>query len=312
MVYCFDIGGSFIKFGVPDEAGQAHEMGRVATPLNSIDALVGELKSGIGAMQSMRDGIVSISLAGIIEPGSQTAIVANIACLNGVRLRETLEDKLGLPVVISNDADCFALAEARLGAGRGHKNVFCMILGSGVGGGLVIDGNIVTGFGGFGGEWGHGPSVDPAAGGMIAPLVRMPCPCGGEDCLDTVGGARGLERLHLAIHGQKTGSTDIIERWLAGDASATLSVQVLVEHVSRALSVVVNTVGASIVPVGGGLSRSRELISLIDRRVRKLVLAGYDRPLVVPGHYAQTGGLIGAALAGAVVYQRHFNDEPAA
>lgn len=298
MVYCFDIGGSFIKFGVPDEDGQAHEMGRVATPLNSFEALVGALKSGIGAMQSMRDGVVSISLAGIIEPGSQTAIVANIACLNGLRLRETLEDKLGLPVVISNDADCFALAEARLGAGRGHKNVFCIILGSGVGGGLVFDGNIVTGFGGFGGEWGHGPSVDPAAGGLIKPLARMSCACGGTDCLDTVGGARGLERLHLAIHGQKSGSTDIIARWLAGDASATLSVQVLVEHVSRALSIVVNTVGASIVPVGGGLSRSKELISLIDCRVRKLVLARYDRPLVVPGHYAQTGGLIGAALAG--------------
>ncbi len=298
MVYCFDIGGSFIKFGVPDAAGLVTESGRVPTPLNSFDELVEVLVSSIRSMPASFAPLVSISLAGIINPNSQLTSVANIPCLNDRRLKGDLEKKLGLPVVISNDADCFALAEARLGAGRGHTNVFCIILGSGVGGGMVFNGDLLSGFGGFGGEWGHGPSVDPGAGGLIEPLKRMRCACGGVGCLDTVGGARGLERLHWAIHAEQAGSTDIIARWLNGESEAALSVKVLVEHVSRALSVVVNTFGASIVPVGGGLSHSVELVSLIDRRVRALTLADYVQPLVVPGKHAQDGGLIGAALAG--------------
>ena len=309
MVYCFDIGGSFIKFGVPDGAGLVTEIGRVETPQNSFSTLGEALVGALKMMPVECRPVVSVSLAGIIDPETEIASVANIACLNGRRLSLEFEQILGLPVVISNDADCFALAEARLGAGRGHKNVFCIILGSGVGGGLVLNGNFVAGFGGFSGEWGHGPSVDPAAGGLIEPLRRMACACGGMDCLDTVGGARGLERLHLAIHGQKSGSTDIIARWLKGEAEASLSVKVLVEHVARALSVAINTLGASIVPVGGGLSRSKELIASVDCRVRELVVAEYKRPLVVPGEYAQSGGLIGAALAGEDLRQSLPNKE---
>jgi N-acetylglucosamine kinase len=102
---------------------------------------------------------IAISIAGVVDPVSGRGTVANIPCIDGIALGPALEGRLGLPVLVLNDADCFAMAEAQAGAGRGHASVFGIILGTGVGGGLVIDGRLVSGAGGFAGEWGHGPVI---------------------------------------------------------------------------------------------------------------------------------------------------------
>jgi N-acetylglucosamine kinase len=175
--------------------------------------------------------------------------------------------------------------------------VFGVILGSGVGGGLVIDGRLHAGHGGISGEWGHGPIVDPGAGGLTDRLPRVVCGCGHEGCLDPVGSARGLERIHALLSGESLQSEAIVGRWEEGDAAAAETVAVFVENIARALCVITNTIGASIVPVGGGLAGAPGLIAEIDRRVRALVMADYAEPLVVPGRHAKDGGLVGAALA---------------
>ena len=176
--------------------------------------------------------------------------------------------------------------------------VFGAILGTGVGGGLVIDGKIVTGAGGYAGEWGHGPVAATLAGDPPVAIPRFRCGCGLEGCVDTVGGARGMERLHLHLSGLRQDSVEIVEAWQAGDAAAVHTIACYVDLVASPLALVVNVVGAGIVPVGGGLARSAPLLAELDREVRKRILRHTDRPLVVPGRLDIEPGLVGAAILG--------------
>lgn len=295
-IACFDVGGSFIRYGLRGDTGGVAIAGRVPTPGGDFDAFVEVMSQATGEMQA---DVVSLSIAGAYDRQTGVAQVANIPCLNGRRLAADLEMRLGLPVLVHNDADCFALAEAHGGAGRGRAVVFGIILGTGVGGGIVVDGRLISGHGGIAGEWGHGALVDPrACGAEIAP-EHMLCGCGRVGCIDAVGSARGLEKLHLGLHGVALASTAITAAWDAGDAQATASVELYTCHIARGLGVMVNLLGPGAVPVGGGMASNARLIARMDELVRGQVLARYDAPLVVPGRYVSDGGLIGAGIAAA-------------
>ena len=281
MGISFDIGGSRIRAA---RGGQA--LGEVTTP-GEAEAFV----AAIAGFLEPQDRALAISIAGVVDPESQRIKVANIPCIDGHALAPELSQALGRPVLVLNDADCFALAEIAVGAARGHRNVFGVILGSGVGGGLVIDGRIVQGAGGFAGEWGHGPVIREPA---------FACGCGQVGCLDTVGSARGLEKLHQHLTGEVIGSVEVIRRWRAGRPSP--AVNLWLELVSGPLAMVVNLVGCSCVPVGGGLSNDRALIATLDRAVRARILRRLDQPLVVVAEAGPDAGLIGAAFAGAKVF----------
>lgn len=278
MILAFDIGGSRIRAA---KGGQP--LGEVATPVADYAAFVTALRS---FLRGDEQG-VAISIAGIVDAETGRATIANIPCLDGLCLQDDLSDALRLPVLVLNDADCFALAEAAQGAARGHRNVFAVILGSGVGGALMIDGRLVQGAGGFAGEWGHGPVIREPA---------FACGCGQVGCLDTVGSARGLERLHQHLTSESIGSVEIIRRWRAGQPSP--AVNLWLDLVSGPLAMILNTVGATIVPVAGGLSNDPALIAALDRAVRNKILRRTDRPLVVVATTGADAGLIGAALAG--------------
>lgn len=282
MILAFDIGGSRIK-----AARGGKILGEAPTPVSDFAAFVAALK---GFLRGDERGI-AIAVAGIVDAATGRARTANIPCLDGGTLQEDLSRALGLPVVVLNDADCFALAEMAQGAARGHRNVFAVILGSGVGGALIVDGRLVEGPGGVAGEWGHGPICrDPA----------FACGCGQVGCLDTVGSARGLERLHQHLTGEVVGSVEIIRRWRAGQPAP--AVGLWLELVGGALAMVVNTVGAGIVPVAGGLSNDAALIAALDRAVRSRILRKTDRPLVVVATTGADAGLIGAAIAGEAAF----------
>ena len=288
MILCFDIGGSRIKAGRAAADGAVVPLGAVPTPLGDFASFTGALAGFAG---DWTQGI-AISIAGVVDPDSGRIKVANIPCLNGRNLAAELGRSLEHPVWVFNDADCFALAEAGAGAGRGHRNVFGVILGTGVGGGLVIDGRIITGAGGYAGEWGHGPVANAA----LAPW--FPCGCGLSGCLDTVGGARGLERLHRHMHGIDTGSVAVLEAWQADDPAAAQTVMLWRDLLAGPLAMVLNVVGSSIVPVGGGRANVPALIALLDGAVRANLLRSTDRPLLVPAALTVEPGLVGAALAG--------------
>ena len=157
MIAAFDIGGSRIK-AARVAAGEITRIGEAETPANDLVAFAAALSNLAGDARAM-----AISIAGVVDPDTGVATVANIPCLNGTRVVETLQAMLSRPVLVLNDADCFALAETRRGAARGHGNVFGIILGTGVGGGLVIDSHLFPGDRGNAGAVGSMPLL-PGSG----------------------------------------------------------------------------------------------------------------------------------------------------
>lgn len=297
MIACFDIGASFIRYGLADGSGMVREQGRAQTPTKDAEAFIVAVQAGLVIMKAPADAPVSISMCGTVDPESGIVTVANVPAVSGSRLAERLNKRLGRTVTITNDADCFALAEAHAGVASGHRNVFSIILGTGVGGGLVIDGKLVQGRGGVAGEWGHGAIVDPGFGGLTDPLPRTTCGCGRTDCVDPVGSARGLEHIHEMLHDERRSSSSIVLQFERGDAAAVQTVQLYIENLARVLALIVNVTGVTKVPVGGGLGSAPALIAALDKRVREMTLATFDELLVLPGQRSADGGLIGAALA---------------
>ena len=298
MITCLDIGGSGIKGGVAAKRNQIDLLGRLRTPLDDFDAFVRTIGEILALSPAPAGSTVAIAITGVIDPASGVIKCANIPCIDGRTLAADLSEQLGRPVVIGNDADLFALAEAGVGAGQGHDIVFGVILGTGVGGGLVIGGKVVTGPGGYAGEWGHAPV---AATRVLDPPIELPrfaCGCGQVGCVDTVGGARGLERLYKHFTGLTKNSVEIVAAWEACEPAASRTINAFMEVVSAPLALVVNVVGAGIVPVGGGLARSRALIDRLDREVRARILRKTTTPLVVPAALEVEPGLVGAAILG--------------
>ncbi|WP_029375414.1 ROK family protein [Oceanicola sp. S124] len=295
MIVCFDIGGSAIKGAVASTASNVRALSRRPTPVDDFDAFVAALREGI-AEAGARPEAVAISIAGVIEPRGGRAIVANIPCLDGRPMAADLEAALGLPVRIANDADCFALAEAVVGAGRGHAVVFGAIIGTGIGGGLVADGRLVASGGGYAGEWGHGPVARRLLDCLPEPLPAFQCGCGLKGCLDATCSARGIERLYRHIAGAELPSTEVLARWHAGEALAGKTVEAWLEVLSGPLAMVINMTGATVVPVGGGLSNDVALMQALDAATRPLTLAKQDDPLVVRAQCQTEPGLIGAAI----------------
>lgn len=291
MILAFDIGGSRIRAADWDGA-RLSPLGEVATPTADRQGFLRAIAGFVGgkAIGGKASRGITISIAGVVDPATGIGKVANIPAIDGLALGPALQGLIGLPVLVLNDADCFALAEAAHGAGRGHRTVFGVILGSGVGGGLVIGGRAVTGEGGYAGEWGHGP--------VIRGEYAFRCGCGQVGCIDTVGGARGVERLHQARTGAVLGSKDIVQHWQAGEAQASATMALWRELVAGPLAMVLNVVGAGVVPVGGGLSRAPGLVGYLDVAVRAALLRASDDALLVPAQSGADAGLLGAALAG--------------
>ncbi|PZU70062.1 MAG: N-acetylglucosamine kinase [Rhizobium sp.] len=297
MIVCFDIGGTTIKGAIAYAPDDIRPVPRIPTPKTSFEDFAAGLKSVIDNSGGT-PACVSLSIAGVIDADTGRATVANIPSIHGRALKDELEQALGLPVIVSNDADCFVMAESEIGSGRGHRVVFGVILGTGVGGGLVIDGRLINSEGGFAGEWGHGPVAATRAGNPPVELPRFECGCGLTGCVDAIGSARGMEKLHMHLHRQDMTSEEIIAAWLGGNPDAARTIDMLVDILASPLAMVINVTGATIVPVGGGLSNSRELLATLDEAVRARILRRFARPLVVPAICRIEPGLIGSAVLG--------------
>lgn len=298
MIACFDIGGSAIKGAMAYSPEDIRPLPKVPTPVDDFDRFAEAIATIAADGGADPAGLISISIAGVVDSDTGRITCANIPCIHGRRLVADLSRKLNRRVLVANDADCFALSEAVVGAGRGHRVVFGVILGTGVGGGLVINGRIHEGAGGFAGEWGHGPVSATWAGNPPVAIPRYACGCGQTGCVDAVGAARGMERLHAHLHGTHLPSTQIIAAWNAGEAAAARTIEVYIDIVSGPLAMTINIVGASIVPVGGGLANSVPLIQRLDEAVRARILRKTDKPLVIPAELKIEPGLIGAGVLG--------------
>ncbi|GGA86403.1 N-acetylglucosamine kinase [Brucella endophytica] len=300
-VFAADIGGSFIRFAYSARPGSLELLDRLPTPAGNWTAFVDALHGLLERHANGTDAPLAISIAGLVDPADGKAFSANIPCITGHRLEQELGERLGRRVFAANDADCLALAEAGEGAGAGHRIVFCAVLGTGVGGGLVAEGRLIRGAGGLSGEWGHGPilntTVELEGEGQIT-IPRFACGCGQQGCVDTIGGARGIERLHQFLNAEEKDSYGILTAWQDGDLPAHRTISAYLQLVADPLSAVVNITGASVVPIGGGLANATPLIAELDKAVRQRILRRVDEPLVVPGKFSSDGGLIGAAVLG--------------
>ncbi|MGU3575058.1 ROK family protein [Brucellaceae bacterium C25G] len=301
-VFAADVGGSFIRLAFSPKPRELVFLDKVATPSDNWSAFVQTLKSLLDQHCKDTRTPLALSIAGLIDPVNGRAFSANIPCINGHELEKELEAQLARRIVAVNDADSLALAEAGEGAGAGHGVVFCAVLGTGVGGGLVTNGRLVRGAGGITGEWGHGPILNTMIeiNGQENPIIipRFTCGCGQKGCVDTIGGARGIERLHSFLHHEINDSRTIVTGWQQGVEKPNRTIDVYLQLMADPLAAVINITGASIVPVGGGLATAEPLIHALDHLVRNRILRQIEEPIVVPGKFRDEGGLIGAAISG--------------
>jgi fructokinase len=228
---------------------------------------------------------------GVGTPGSLSRRDArlknsNTTCLNGRPLAADLERRLGMEVVLENDANCFALAENLAGAGRGARVLFGVILGTGVGGGIVIDGRVWTGPQHLAGEWGH-HRIDPAG---------PECYCGGRGCVETLLSGPAVERRYEQASGQRQPLAAIVERARGREPVARAVIDRLLEDFGRALANVIDILDPDVVVLGGGLSNIDELYGAGRDAVARHV---FNDELTTPirrNALGDSAGVIGAAL----------------
>jgi len=293
VISVFDIGGTKIaSSAVSVEASGRLSVGAISsvlTPAGDYPALLRAVSRGVGDEAEA----VGVSIAGLVDPEAGKVRAANIPCLAGHSFRQDLESVTGKPVFLINDANAFGLAEARLGAGAGRSSVFALILGTGVGGAIILEGRLLPGAGMVAGEWGHGPAAAMRTG---RPLPRWICGCGQTGCLDIYGGARGLERLHLEFTGQTRSSVELLGAREAGDEAAVSTLDVYLDCVGGALAGIVNLIDPSILVVGGGLAGNAKLIGALADEMRSRILTPDRAPSLVTARIDGNSALLGAAL----------------
>jgi fructokinase len=275
-----DLGGTKIEAISLDHGGREIFRKRVATPrddyrrtIETLTALV--LEAG--------DGSVGVGMPGALSHVTGLVKNANSTWLNGKPLKQDLEKALGREVRLQNDANCFALSEATDGAGKGARVVFGVILGTGVGGGLVVDGRVLTGANSIAGEWGHNPLPLPAAEDLPSP----PCYCGRAGCIETYLSGPGVALDHERATGRRVAPEEAVL-----DAKTMARYQ---ERLARALAGVINLLDPDVVVLGGGMSKLAALYTEVPRLWTRHVFSDHVATRLAPPAHGDSSGVRGAA-----------------
>jgi len=305
-----DLGGTKIEAIVLADDGSERVRHRIAAPrgsyrqtLEAIVSLVREVEArALGAESSGNADCtrtpVGIGIPGALSPATGLVKNANSTWLIGKPLARDLEQALGRPVRIENDANCFAMSEAADGAAAGARVVFGVILGTGVGGGLVVDGRVIGGRMAIAGEWGHNRLPATDAADLAALEWPGPgCYCGRRACIETfLSGPGWLDRHHDDPQAPRFDSAEALVRAMrAGNGPARTSFECYVDRLARALASVINIVDPDAVVLGGGLSAVGELYDAVPRIWGRYVFSDrVDTPLLAPQH-GDSSGVRGAA-----------------
>jgi len=288
-----DLGGTKIEAAALSREGEILVRRRVKTPREDYEAsveavgrLVEDVEAEAGAM-----GAVGAGIPGAISPATGRIKNANSTWLNGRPLQQDLERRLGRAVRLANDANCFALSEARDGAGAGARIVFGVILGTGTGGGIVIDGKALTGPNAVAGEWGHNPLPWPTASEWPGP----PCYCGRTGCLELFLSGPGLSREHHAQTGETKEAVAIAEEAARGDEGCARSLETYAGRLARGLAMVVNVLDPDVIVLGGGLSNVDRLYRRVPELWTEFVFSDRVDTRLVPPRHGDSSGVRGAA-----------------
>ena len=261
-----------------------------AGTVEAIAAMVARLEGEAGG-QGRIGGSVGIGVPGSVAPASGLMQNANSTWLNGRPLVRDLEARLGRPVRLANDANCFALSEAVDGAGAGAPSVFGVILGTGCGGGLVVNGRLIDGPLGIGGEWGHNPLPWATAEEHPGP----PCWCGRNGCLEAWVSGPALEADHARATGLSLGGSEIVARAQSGDGEAKATLDRHASRLARGLAHVMNILDPHVVVLGGGLSRLPHLYDVLPDLICRHLFTAHPRVTLKPPRWGDAGGVRGAA-----------------
>jgi fructokinase len=286
-----DLGGTKIEGVVLDTAGREVTRRRIATErehgyqhiLNRIKSVHDELAAAVAGPTTF-----GIGTPGAISPRTGLLKNSNTVCMNGQPVKADLEKLLGRKIEIQNDANCFAMAEALLGAGQGKKLIFGVIMGTGCGGGIVHHGEVLTGAQAIAGEWGH-MSIDPHG-----PV----CYCGKRGCVETFISGGGLENRYAEKFGVRRSLKEVVRDYENHAPPAVDFMHEFFDHFGRALANVIDILDPDLVVLGGGVSNVPALYTEGVAAVRKYVFTDELLTPIVQHQLGDSAGVLGAALVG--------------
>lgn len=284
-----DLGGTKIEVLALSGTGELLLRRRVATPQGDYAATlqcIAALVQGAEAELQQR-GSVGVGIPGTLSTASGLVKNANSTCLIGRPLQRDLEACLQRPVRLANDANCFALSEAVDGAASDASAVFGAILGTGVGGGLVLDGKVWGGANGIAGEWGH----NPLPGGEDGPV----CYCGRQGCVETWLSGPAMAADHLRVTGETLSSVAIVAGAEAGNANCEATLARYETRLARGLAGVINLFDPEVIVLGGGLSRIERLYRRVPELWGEYVFSDTVCTRLVPPRHGDSSGVRGAA-----------------
>ena len=287
-----DLGGTKIEGVVLDADGKEIFRKRIATEreggyqhiLNRIKSVHDELVATV----PNQPATFGIGTPGAISPRTGLLKNSNTVCMNGQPVKTDLEKLLGRNIEIQNDANCFAMAEALLGAGRGKNLVFGVIMGTGCGGGIVYKGEVFTGAQAIAGEWGH-MSIDPNG-----PL----CYCGKQGCVETFISGGGLENRYAEKYGVRKSLKEVEAAYFAGEPQAVEFMAEFFDRFGRALANLIDILDPDLVVLGGGVSNFKAVYTEGVAAVRRYVFNDELATPIVKNHLGDSAGVFGAALVG--------------
>ncbi len=298
-----DLGGTKTEGIAIDDAGRERLRLRVATPRADYDAMVAAIVGLVSDIETRlgQTGTVGVGIPGTVSPATGLVKNANTVALIGRPLDQDLARALGRPVRIANDANCFALSEATDGAGAPEADagarathprvVFGVILGTGVGGGVVVDGQVLVGPNGIAGEWGHNP----------LPWVRdderpgPPCYCGKHGCIETFLSGPGLAADHRLHTGEDADVAQLSRRASGGDARAEATLRRYEDRLARALATIINALDPDTVVLGGGVSNIDRLYTHVPTQWGRYILSDVVTTRLVKARNGDSSGVRGAA-----------------
>ncbi len=283
-----DLGGTKIEAILMCEDGLVAQRARIATPTDDYRASLAALAGLIDQLDPGARTPVGICTPGALSPTSGLLRNSNSVCLNDKPLVDDLEAITGRKIRIANDANCFALSEARDGAGSGARVVFGVILGTGVGGGIVVDGKLLSGVNAIAGEWGHNPLPWPETAELPGPV----CYCGKSGCIETWISGPGMARDH---GGEGVTAESVARGALRGDPDCRAALQRYERRLAKSLAHIINVLDPDVIVLGGGLSSIARLYQHVPVLWGEYVFSEVVNTRLLPPRYGDASGVRGAA-----------------
>ncbi len=287
-----DVGGTKMEGIVLDAGGEVLEVLREPTPAESYGDVLAALSGLIAALQRGRRLKVGIGTPGALAMPGEVIKNSNSTCFNGRPLKRDIEQRLGYGVRMENDANCFALSEALYGAGKGCQSVFGVIIGTGTGGGFVVDGKLNTGPNQIAGEWGH--NCVPANVRQSLGSDRA-CHCGRVNCIETVLCGAGLRRTFVDSGGADISAREIARLANGGDGPAAACIELYCRQLAQCVATIINMIDPEMIVFGGGLSNIETIYHLVPRMLPDHVFTDQPRTRISAPRFGDASGARGAA-----------------